>query len=113
MVLSKENHSHSHNHNHNHASSSHSHLHHNHHGHSHKEKKFLGCCVCSDVLRLSFMIFLVFSFFLVELIVGYLTRSIALTNDAFHMFSDSMALIIALVTAIVRYFYYTIKFIIQ
>ena len=98
MVLSKEKHSHSHN----HASSSHSHFHHN---HSHKEKKFLGCCVCSDVLRLSFMIFLVFSFFLVELIVGYLTRSITLTNDAFHMLSDSIALIIALVTAIVRYFF--------
>lgn len=34
------------------------------------------------------------SFFLVEIIVGYITNSIALVADSFHMFSDVVALIV-------------------
>ena len=35
------------------------------------------------------------SFFLVELVVGYITNSMALVADSFHMLSDVLALIIA------------------
>lgn len=95
---------HSHNHIHSH---SHQHNHSHDHGNcsAHKKKKFLGCCICSDVMRLSFMLAMILSFFLVELIVGYVTRSIALTNDSFHMLSDALALFIALAAAIVRYLF--------
>jgi zinc transporter 1 len=34
------------------------------------------------------------SFFLVEIIVGYITNSIALVADSFHMLSDVVALIV-------------------
>ena len=34
-------------------------------------------------------------FFLVEIIVGYVTNSMALVADSFHMLSDIVALIIA------------------
>jgi zinc transporter 1 len=40
-------------------------------------------------------------FFLVELIAGQITKSIALTTDAFHMLSDALALIIGLFSIIV------------
>jgi len=36
-----------------------------------------------------------FGFFLVELIVGYLTNSMALVADSFHMLSDVASIIIA------------------
>ena len=35
------------------------------------------------------------AFFLVEIIVGYVTNSIALVADSFHMLSDVLALIVA------------------
>ena len=35
------------------------------------------------------------TFFLVELVVGYFTNSMALVADSFHMLSDVLALIIA------------------
>ena len=44
--------------------------------------------------RLICMIGLTGSFFVVELVVGYLTNSLALVGDAYHMLSDVIALII-------------------
>ncbi|KAH9510404.1 hypothetical protein Btru_043084 [Bulinus truncatus] len=44
--------------------------------------------------RLSTMLLLTASFFLVEIIVGYVTNSIALVADSFHMLSDVVALIV-------------------
>lgn len=43
------------------------------------------------------MIILTFSYFVVELVVGNITKSLALVADAFHMLSDLIALIIALI----------------
>jgi len=40
------------------------------------------------------MLGLTASFFLVEIIVGYITNSIALIADSFHMLSDVVALIV-------------------
>ena len=40
------------------------------------------------------MLFMTSSFFLVEIIVGYVTNSVALVADSFHMLSDVVALII-------------------
>ena len=45
--------------------------------------------------RLITMFLMTFSFFLVELIVGYFTNSMALVADSFHMLSDVLALVIA------------------
>ncbi|KAL8609544.1 hypothetical protein ACOMHN_000600 [Nucella lapillus] len=44
--------------------------------------------------RLLSMLFLTAGFFLVEIIVGYVTNSIALVADSFHMLSDVIALIV-------------------
>ncbi|BFZ16030.1 hypothetical protein BsWGS_19069 [Bradybaena similaris] len=44
--------------------------------------------------RLSFMLTLTAGFFLVEIIVGYVTNSVALIADSFHMLSDVVALIV-------------------
>ncbi len=79
------------------------------HGHSHSgenhshdnRKKFLGCCYCSNTLRLGCMLSMTFVYFLVELIVGQITNSITLTADSFHMLSDALALLIGLFTVIV------------
>ena len=38
------------------------------------------------------------SFFLVEIVVGYVTNSMALVADSFHMLSDIAALIIAFIS---------------
>ena len=48
--------------------------------------------------RLVTMFGLTGSFFLVEIIVGYVTNSMALVADSFHMLSDIAALIIAFVS---------------
>ncbi|ROT80583.1 Zinc/cadmium resistance protein [Penaeus vannamei] len=45
--------------------------------------------------RLLTMFTMTASFFLVELIVGYITNSMALVADSFHMLSDVLALVIA------------------
>jgi zinc transporter 1 len=45
--------------------------------------------------RLLSMFSLTFAFFLVEIIVGYVTNSMALVADSFHMLSDIAALFIA------------------
>ncbi|ODN01347.1 Zinc/cadmium resistance protein [Orchesella cincta] len=49
-------------------------------------------------IRLLFMLFFTFSYFLVELIVGYATNSMALVADSFHMLSDVVALLIAFIS---------------
>lgn len=41
------------------------------------------------------MLWLTGSFFFVELVVGYITNSMALVADSFHMLSDVAALVIA------------------
>ena len=80
----------------------HGHSHEKQHSHSNNnQKKFLGCCHCSDTLRICSMLFMTFSFFLIELIVGQITKSISLTTDSFHMLSDVLALVIGLLTIIV------------
>uniref|UniRef100_A0A6G1SGF9 Zinc transporter 1 n=1 Tax=Aceria tosichella TaxID=561515 RepID=A0A6G1SGF9_9ACAR len=51
-----------------------------------------------DLVRLSAMLLLTTSFFMVEIVVGYITNSMALIADSFHMFSDAIALVIAFVS---------------
>ena len=46
--------------------------------------------------RLLAMLALTLSFMLVEVIVGHMTHSLALIADAFHMLSDTLALIVGL-----------------
>lgn len=45
--------------------------------------------------RLLTMLWLTAFFFLVEIIVGYVTNSMALIADSFHMLSDVAALVVA------------------
>lgn len=52
----------------------------------------------NDQCRLSFMLLLTTIFFMVEIIVGYITNSMALIADSFHMFSDAIALVIAYIS---------------
>ena len=49
-------------------------------------------------LRLCLMLLLTLGFFLVELVVGERSRSNALVADAFHMLSDVLALLVALLS---------------
>jgi Co/Zn/Cd efflux system component len=46
-------------------------------------------------LRLMIMFGLTTFFFFVEIVVGYLTNSVALIADSFHMLSDLAALLVA------------------
>ncbi len=62
--------------------------------------KFLGCCVCSDTLRLGIMLSMILTFFVIELIVGQISHSISMIADSFHMLSDALALVIGIVTAV-------------
>lgn len=52
--------------------------------------------------RLLTMFAMTASFFLVELVVGYITNSMALVADSFHMLSDVLALVIAFLSVKVR-----------
>ena len=54
--------------------------------------------------RLLFMLALTLSFFLVEIVVGYVTNSIALVADSFHMLSDVVALIVGFCLYTSEYF---------
>jgi zinc transporter 1 len=47
--------------------------------------------------RIIFMMVLIGSFMIVELVVGIVVRSLALVSDSYHMLSDLLALVIALV----------------
>lgn len=46
--------------------------------------------------RLATMLSLTFSFFLVELIYGHVTHSLALIGDSYHMLSDVVALVVGI-----------------
>lgn len=46
--------------------------------------------------RLLIMLTLTSSFFIVELVVGYMVNSIALIADSFHMLSDVLSLLVAM-----------------
>jgi solute carrier family 30 (zinc transporter), member 1 len=50
----------------------------------------------TKTFRLLFMLSLTFSFFVVELVIGNITNSLALIADAFHMLSDVISFIIGL-----------------
>jgi Co/Zn/Cd efflux system component len=64
-------------------------------GHDHDHHKI---SAKGNKKRLIAMFTLTFGFFLVEIIVGYLTNSMALIADSFHMFSDVVALVVAFVS---------------
>jgi len=51
-----------------------------------------------DAKKLLCMLSMVGVFFIVELVVGQITKSLTLTADAFHMLSDTLALIVAFVS---------------
>ncbi|KAA0197083.1 Cation efflux protein: zinc transporter [Fasciolopsis buskii] len=57
------------------------------------------CFHCGNTTRLVSMMCLVATYFLVELIVGYVIHSIALVADAFHMLSDFLALVVGVIAA--------------
>ena len=75
-------HEHMHDHDHDHG--------HHHHDHDHGH-------VTKVTWRLITMIFLTGIMFLAELITGFVTKSLSLQSDAFHMLSDEASLIIGLV----------------
>ena len=81
-------------HSHNHLNLNDSHNHSHSHNHDHGNgKKFR----ITQTNSLVFMHVLVGCYFIVELVVGHITKSNALVADAFHMLSDVISLIIALV----------------
>lgn len=51
------------------------------------------------------MIALTTSFFFIELVVGYVTNSMALVADSFHMLSDVVSIVIAFLSVKVCYHY--------
>lgn len=52
------------------------------------------------------MMWLTISFFFVEIIVGYITNSMALVADSFHMLGDVAALVISFLSVKVSYFFF-------
>jgi len=52
----------------------------------------------SNKNRLIVMFTMTFSFFLVEIVVGYVSNSMALVADSFHMLSDVAALVVAFIS---------------
>jgi len=48
------------------------------------------------------MLCLTFTFFLCEIVFGYVTSSLALIGDSYHMLSDVMALVVGLTSLRVR-----------
>lgn len=53
--------------------------------------------------RLLSMLWLTTSFFFVEIVVGYITNSMSLVADSFHMLSDVAALVVAFVSVRVSF----------
>ncbi|CAF2445935.1 unnamed protein product [Rotaria sp. Silwood2] len=51
----------------------------------------------TKTFRLLSMLSLTFTYFIIELVVGQITNSVALVADAFHMLSDVISLVIAIV----------------
>jgi len=58
--------------------------------------------------RLLSMLSLTFSFFLVELVFGYITNSLALIGDSYHMLSDVVALVVGITSVRVSHFVFTL-----
>jgi len=55
--------------------------------------------------RLSMMLCLTLIFFLVELIYGHIVNSLALISDSYHMLSDVVAIVIAMISIqVLRHF---------
>lgn len=50
------------------------------------------------------MMWLTISFFFVEIVVGYITNSMALVADSFHMLGDVAALVISFLSVKVSFF---------
>jgi len=48
--------------------------------------------------RLSTMLSLTLTFFLVELIYGHIVNSLTLISDSYHMLSDVVAIVIAMIS---------------
>lgn len=65
----------------------------NHHHHHHHKNG----CFKSKSARLVMMLLMVFSVFFIEALVGQITQSLTLLADSFHMLSDALALVVALV----------------
>jgi zinc transporter 1 len=82
MTSIKSEHGHNHHHNHDH-----------HHEHDHGKRKFFQ----TKTFRLLAMLSLTLTYFVVELVVGNITNSVALVADAFHMLSDFISLIIGII----------------
>ena len=100
------------------SASSHGHSHHQHdhdhqhdddelddaghgHHHEHRRKNFCGCCHVANETRLICQICLTFTFFVVELVVGHITKSVSMTADAFHMLSDVLAIVVGLTSIMI------------
>jgi cobalt-zinc-cadmium efflux system protein len=90
-----------------HGHSHHGHSHHIHDNHSHGVKISESRCGILKKEQLPFFIMLSMTlfFFLVELIAGQITKSLALTTDSFHMLADSLAHAIGLASIIVFIFF--------
>uniref|UniRef100_F6Z370 Uncharacterized protein n=1 Tax=Ciona intestinalis TaxID=7719 RepID=F6Z370_CIOIN len=58
---------------------------------------FCGKIVRTKTSRLSSMLGLIVVYFLAEVVVGHLTSSLTLIADSFHMLSDALSLIVALI----------------
>jgi zinc transporter 1 len=56
------------------------------------------------------MFWLTTFFFLVEIVVGYVTNSMALVADSFHMLSDVAALVVAFLSVKVSILLFFIEF---
>lgn len=67
------------------------------HIHSHQHDHGRGRFYHKKTFRLLSMLSLTFGYFIVELVVGNITNSVALVADAFHMLSDVISLVIAIV----------------
>jgi zinc transporter 1 len=55
------------------------------------------CSMDDKSIRLLLMMSMTGAYFVVELVVGYLTCSMTLVTDSFHMLSDVLALLVAFV----------------
>ena len=55
-------------------------------------------CGCGSSSKLLGMLGMTASFMMVEALVGYMTNSMALVADSFHMLSDVLSLIIAYIS---------------
>lgn len=72
---------------------------------------FISFQVCTNIMgrytgkkcRLLTMLWLTALFFLVEIVVGYVTNSMALIADSFHMLSDVAALVVAFLSVKVSF----------